>query len=399
MAPKQWYLIEDDNKKFSLESNVISSKKKIMVVFGTRPEAIKMAPLVKALVGDNRFECIVCSTGQHKEMLEQVLQLFSIKVDFDLEVMSPGQTLSEITSRIMSRLSPVLEAEKPDVVLVHGDTATTLAASLSAYFNRTIVGHIEAGLRTGNLYSPWPEEGNRKATAAIAQIHFAPTETSRNNLLAENIPSKSIIVTGNTVIDALLEVSEMLEADQHLKASIEGLFPYLSPNRKVILVTGHRRESFGDGFERICSAMLQIAKKYPDFDILYPMHMNPNVKGPVSRLLANVPNIFLTDPLEYLPFVYIMNRSHLVLTDSGGIQEEAPSLGKPVLVMRENTERPEAVEAGTVRLVGTDSEKIIQNVSELLDDPECYKSMSYSHNPYGDGQACKRILTYLAKMT
>jgi UDP-N-acetylglucosamine 2-epimerase (non-hydrolysing) len=368
-----------------------------MAVFGTRPEAIKMAPLVKALANDQRFECIVCTTGQHKEMLDQVLSLFDISVDYDLGIMSPGQTLADIASRIISSLSPMLADIKPDMVLVHGDTATTLSAAMSAYFNKIPVGHVEAGLRTGNLYSPWPEEGNRKVTGALAEIHFAPTETSKKNLMMENVPESSIVVTGNTVIDALLETKKKLDLDHSLRKSMGDLFPYLSEERKVILVTGHRRESFGGGFERICGALLKIAKKHSDVDIVYPVHLNPNVQGPVMRILANVPNIYLIDPLEYLPFVYVMDRSHIVLTDSGGIQEEAPSLGKPVLVMRETTERPEAVAAGTVRLVGTSPEKIVKEIDNLLEDHDLYKSMSYSHNPYGDGHASKIIINHLAQ--
>lgn len=374
----------------------MKASKKILVVFGTRPEAIKMAPLIKALINDKRFECIVCTTGQHKEMLEQVLSLFDISVNYDLNVMSPGQTLADISSRIVSNLSPILADIKPDIVLVHGDTATTLAATISAYFNKIPVGHIEAGLRTGNLYSPWPEEGNRKVTTTLTQIHYAPTETAKKNLLMENVPEHSIIVTGNTVIDALLETKKKIDNDHSLRRKAENSFPFLSPDRKIILVTGHRRESFGGGFERICDALLQIAYKHSDVDIVYPMHLNPNVKGPVTRSLANVSNIHLIDPLEYPQFVYLMDRSHIVLTDSGGIQEEAPSLGKPVLVMRETTERPEAVEAGTVRLVGTNSERIAKEIDGLLADNNLYNAMSHRHNPYGDGRACNVIVSHLA---
>ncbi|EGQ7673400.1 non-hydrolyzing UDP-N-acetylglucosamine 2-epimerase [Vibrio cholerae] len=373
------------------------SKKKVLTVFGTRPEAIKMAPLVHALAIDERFEAKCCVTAQHREMLDQVLELFEITPDYDLNLMKAGQTLNEVTTRILLGLKPVLEDFKPDVVLVHGDTATTFAASLAAYYEQIAIGHVEAGLRTGNIYSPWPEEANRKLTGALTKYHFAPTETSKLNLLQENYLEQNIFVTGNTVIDALLMVKEKIEQNADLKAALAAQFPYLDENKKLILVTGHRRESFGGGFERICEALAQIAQLHPEVQILYPMHLNPNVREPVNRILGSVKNALLIEPQQYLPFIYLMDRAHIILTDSGGIQEEAPSLGKPVLVMRDTTERPEAVAAGTVKLVGTDVEKIVFNISTLLTDSEAYQAMSYAHNPYGDGKACQRILDSLCK--
>ncbi|CAH2565932.1 non-hydrolyzing UDP-N-acetylglucosamine 2-epimerase [Vibrio cholerae] len=368
------------------------SKKKVLTVFGTRPEAIKMAPLVHALSLDGRFEAKVCVTAQHREMLDQVLDLFEIRADYDLNIMTPKQTLNDITARIILELRPVLQEFKPDIVLVHGDTATTFATSLAAYYEQIAVGHVEAGLRTGNIYSPWPEEANRKLTGVLAKYHFSPTETSKNNLLHENYTEESIFVTGNTVIDALLMIKDKLDQDSALKARLAAEFPYLDDNKKLILVTGHRRESFGSGFERICEALAQIANLHSDVQILYPMHLNPNVREPVSRILGKLENVFLVEPQQYLPFIYLMDRSYLILTDSGGIQEEAPSLGKPVLVMRETTERPEAVEAGTVKLVGTNVEKIVKNLDLLLVNQEAYQIMSFAHNPYGDGKASNRIL-------
>ncbi|WP_158132991.1 non-hydrolyzing UDP-N-acetylglucosamine 2-epimerase [Vibrio navarrensis] len=373
------------------------SKKKVLTVFGTRPEAIKMAPLVHALAADERFEAKVCVTAQHREMLDQVLELFEITPDYDLNLMKAGQTLNEVTARILLELKPVLQEFKPDVVLVHGDTATTFAASLAAYYEQIAVGHVEAGLRTGNIYSPWPEEANRKLTGALTKYHFAPTETSQKNLLQENYAAENIFVTGNTVIDALLMVKEKIEQDADLKATLAAQFPYLDESQKLILVTGHRRESFGGGFERICEALAQTAKQHPEVQILYPMHLNPNVREPVNRILGSVENVLLIEPQQYLPFIYLMDRAHIILTDSGGIQEEAPSLGKPVLVMRDTTERPEAVAAGTVKLVGTDVEKIVSNLNTLLTDSEAYQAMSFAHNPYGDGKACQRILDSLCK--
>ncbi len=369
---------------------------KVLTVFGTRPEAIKMAPLVHALAEDSRFEAKICVTAQHREMLDQVLELFEITPDYDLNLMKAGQTLNEVTARILLELKPVLQEFKPDVVLVHGDTATTFAASLAAYYEQIAVGHVEAGLRTGNIYSPWPEEGNRKLTGALTKYHFAPTETSQQNLLTENYPPKNIHVTGNTVIDALLMIKNKIDNDNTLNDKLSSQFPMLDENKKLILVTGHRRESFGGGFERICEALAITAKRYPEAQILYPMHLNPNVREPVNRILKNIENIYLIEPQQYLPFIYLMNRAHIILTDSGGIQEEAPSLGKPVLVMRDTTERPEAVDAGTVKLVGTNVETMTSAINELMDDEQAYKSMSFAHNPYGDGNACAKILNVLS---
>ena len=356
-----------------------------------------MAPLVHALAADSRFDSRVCVTAQHREMLDQVLELFEIKPDFDLNLMKAGQTLNDITAQILLEFKPVLEDFKPDIVLVHGDTATTFAASLTAYYEQIAVGHVEAGLRTGNIYSPWPEEANRKLTGALATYHFAPTKMSKENLLKENIKSDTISVTGNTVIDALLMVKDKIESNTQLNSDLAKQFPYLDGSRKLILVTGHRRESFGGGFERICEALVTTAKAHPEVQILYPMHLNPNVREPVNRILAEVRNILLIEPQQYLPFIYLMTRAHIILTDSGGIQEEAPSLGKPVLVMRDTTERPEAIDAGTVKLVGTDVEKIVTNLNRLLTDDQAYKDMSFAHNPYGDGRSCQRILETLAK--
>ncbi|EKM21641.1 non-hydrolyzing UDP-N-acetylglucosamine 2-epimerase [Vibrio sp. HENC-03] len=373
------------------------TKKRVLTVFGTRPEAIKMAPLVHALSSDERFEAKCCVTAQHREMLDQVLELFEIKPDYDLNLMRAGQSLNDVTARILLELKSVLQEFKPDVVLVHGDTATTFAASLAAYYEQIPVGHVEAGLRTGNIYSPWPEEANRKLTGALTQYHFAPTETSQNNLLKENFKKESISVTGNTVIDALLLIKEKIDHDEALQHSLSEQFPFLCEDKKLVLVTGHRRESFGGGFERICEALAFTAQKHPEAQIVYPMHLNPNVREPVNRILAGISNVHLIEPQQYLPFIYLMNRSHIILTDSGGIQEEAPSLGKPVLVMRDTTERPEAVEAGTVKLVGTNVDRIVTGLTTLLQDEQAYKEMSFAHNPYGDGKACQRILDVLAK--
>lgn len=372
------------------------SKKRILTVFGTRPEAIKMAPLVHTLAADERFEAKVCVTAQHREMLDQVLELFEITPDYDLNLMKPGQDLTDVTCGILQGLKPVLSEFKPDHVLVHGDTATTLSTTLAAYYQQINVGHVEAGLRTGNIYSPWPEEGNRKLTGALAGIHFTPTATSEANLLEENIAKDKIVVTGNTVIDALFEVIEKLDTNVELKTSLESKFEFLNNDKRLVLITGHRRESFGGGFERICEAIAQMAKAFPDVEFVYPMHLNPNVREPVNRLLKDLNNVFLIEPLDYLPFVYLMNRAYVLLTDSGGIQEEAPSLGKPVLVMRDTTERPEAVDAGTVKLVGTSIETIVSELTGLLVNSESYKLMSVAHNPYGDGKACQRIADALA---
>lgn len=357
-----------------------------------------MAPLVLALAADPRFEAKVCVTGQHREMLDQVLELFTISPDFDLNIMKAGQDLTDVTTAILQGMKNIFKAFKPHVVLVHGDTATTFAASLAAYYHQIPVMHVEAGLRTGNLYSPWPEEANRKLTGALAKMHFAPTETSKSNLLREGVESSSIIITGNTVIDALLDVVERLKSDEALRRKAAAPTAFLHNGRKLVLVTGHRRESFGEGFERICQALVTVARTYPEIDIVYPVHLNPNVRGPVNRLLTDISNIHLIEPLDYLPFVYLMSRSDIILTDSGGIQEEAPSLGKPVLVMRDTTERPEAVEAGTVKLVGTETSKIVAELSRLLEDSKAYQEMSFAHNPYGDGHASGRIINALLKI-
>jgi len=370
-------------------------KKKVLLVFGTRPEAIKMAPLVHELSADVRFESKVCVTAQHREMLDQVLELFEIRPDYDLNLMKAGQTLNEVTARILLELKPVLYEFKPDVVLVHGDTATTFAASLAAYYERITVGHVEAGLRTGDIYSPWPEEGNRKLTGSLTKFHFSPTETSKQNLLMESYAESDIHVTGNTVIDALFMIKNKIDKNDGLNDELTAQFPMLDESKRLILVTGHRRESFGGGFERICEALAITAKSYPNAQILYPMHLNPNVREPVNRILNGIDNIFLIEPQQYLQFIYLMNRAHIILTDSGGIQEEAPSLGKPVLVMRDTTERPEALDAGTVRLVGTDVDKITSAISELMDSKAVYEKMSFAHNPYGDGKACQRIVKVL----
>ena len=365
---------------------------KVLTVFGTRPEAIKMAPLVHALAKDPYFEAKVCVTAQHREMLDQVLNLFSIVPDYDLDIMQPGQGLTEITCRILEGLKPILESFKPDVVLVHGDTTTTIAASLAAFYQRIPVGHVEAGLRTGDLSSPWPEEANRTLTGHLAMYHFSPTQNARQNLLRENIPDKQIFVTGNTVIDALFWVRDTVLNNDNLHSELAARYPFLDESKKLVLVTGHRRESFGQGFEQICHALVDIAAKHQDVQSVYPVHLNPNVSEPVNRILGHVKNIILIEPQDYLPFLWLMTHAWLILTDSGGIQEEAPSLGKPVLVMRETTERPEAIEAGTVRLVGTDRQRIVEEVTHLLKDNDAWQAMSRAHNPYGDGQACERIL-------
>lgn len=366
--------------------------KRVLTVFGTRPEAIKMAPLVRELSALEKVDSRTCVTAQHREMLDQVLDLFEITPEYDLDIMVPGQDLYDVTANILIGLKTVLAEFKPDLVIVHGDTATTFAASLSAFYQKIPVAHVEAGLRTGNLHSPWPEEGNRRLTSIITQYHFAPTQGAKKNLQLENIPEASIHVTGNTVIDALCWVSEKIERDEKLKESMQSRFPWCDSNNRVLLVTGHRRESFGEGFERICTALSLIAQRYPEDLIVYPVHLNPNVREPVQRLLSDTPNVLLIEPLDYLPFVYLMSKSYLILTDSGGIQEEAPSLGKPVLVMRDNTERPEAVEAGTVKLVGTEIQSIVNAVSALCDDDRAYEAMARASNPYGDGKSCKRIV-------
>jgi UDP-N-acetylglucosamine 2-epimerase (non-hydrolysing) len=363
---------------------------RVLSVFGTRPEAIKMAPVVRALAAADGIDARVCVTAQHREMLDQVLALFAITPDYDLNLMRPGQGLEDLTAGILLALSPVLDDFQPQLVLVHGDTSTTLSTALAAYYRKIPIGHVEAGLRTGNIFSPWPEEINRKVTGTIAALHFAPTEASKANLLAEAVPVDAIDVTGNTVIDALLDVVTLIENDSGQVAAFERQFA-LDPAKRLILVTGHRRESFGDGFGRICEALAQLAAR-PDVEIVYPVHLNPQVKGPVEARLSSLPNVHLIAPQDYLPFVYLMSRAAIILTDSGGVQEEAPSLGKPVLVMRETTERPEAVAAGTVKLVGTDSDLIVAEAGRLLDDASAYDAMSFAHNPYGDGQAAARIV-------
>ena len=363
---------------------------KVLTVFGTRPEAIKMAPLVLALENDARIEAKVCVTAQHREMLDQVLDLFQITPDYDLNIMKAGQDLYDITSKILLGLRDVLDEFKPDWVLVHGDTTTTFAASMAAFYKQIKVGHVEAGLRTGNLYSPWPEEANRTLTGVLTAKHFAPTQASADNLLREHVPQNTIFVTGNTVIDALLQVKNNVLPKVDVQQQLTEKFADIL-DKPYVLITGHRRESFGGGFERICQSISSLASKYPDYNFVYPVHLNPNVQEPVKRLLADKSNVKLIDPQDYLPFVFLMNQAYLILTDSGGVQEEAPSLGKPVLVMRDTTERPEAVAAGTVKLVGTDTDKIINAVSELIENKETYKEMSFAHNPYGDGKACERI--------
>ena len=375
--------------------------KKILLVFGTRPEAIKMAPLFKALQKDSEhFETKICVTAQHRQMLDQVLEVFDIVPEYDLNIMAPNQDLYDITSRVLLGLRGVLDDFAPDIVLVHGDTTTSMAAALAAFYRQIPVGHVEAGLRTYNMLSPWPEEMNRQVTDRMCTYYFAPTEKSRQNLLRENVDATKIHVTGNTVIDALLMAVDIIEKKPQIKTAIEDELRdkgYAMGNRPYILVTGHRRENFGEGFLNICKAIRQIAEEHPEMDIVYPVHLNPNVQKPVYELLSGTPNIYLIKPLDYLPFVYAMQHSTLLLTDSGGVQEEAPSLGKPVLVMRETTERPEAVEAGTVRLVGTNVAAIVGNVQELLHDPEVYRKMSESYNLYGDGHACERIVDALRK--
>jgi UDP-N-acetylglucosamine 2-epimerase (non-hydrolysing) len=372
--------------------------RKLLSVFGTRPEAVKMAPVVKALQNHPRdFQHLLCVTAQHREMLDQVLGLFDMRPDYDLDIMNAGQDLFEVTCNVLRKLKPVLEEVRPDMVLVHGDTTTTMAASLASFYCGIKVGHVEAGLRTHNKRAPFPEEINRTVTGVLADLHFAPTSVARENLLREGIPEDTIVVTGNTVIDALLSIVSRIEHNPALKQSLAIQFSFLDPDKRLILVTGHRRENFGEGFRNICRALAAIAEKHPDAEILYPVHLNPNVQGPVRQTLGSqaLANIHLVEPLDYLPFVYLMNRSYLIITDSGGIQEEAPSLGKPVLVMREVTERPEAVAAGTVKLVGTNFKEIVSATELLLTDPRKYKSMSMAHNPYGDGQAAQRIVTAL----
>ena len=381
--------------------------KKVMLVFGTRPEAIKMAPLVKEFQKHpDKFQTIVCVTGQHREMLDQVLHIFEITPDYDLNIMKQGQDLYDVTARVLLGMRDVLKEAQPDVVLVHGDTTTSTAAALAAFYQQIPVGHVEAGLRTHNIYSPWPEEMNRPLTGRIATYHFAPTPLSRQNLLSEGVKESHITVTGNTVIDALYMVVEKIKKDKALDTELENVLKQsgydvnrLLGGKKLVLITGHRRENFGDGFISMCKAIKALTEKYPEVDFVYPMHLNPNVRKPIHEVfgenLSGLGNMFFIEPLEYLSFVYLMEKSTIVLTDSGGIQEEAPGLGKPVLVMRDTTERPEALEAGTVKLVGTDYDKIVDEVSALIDNPEYYDRMSKAVNPYGDGLACNRIMSYL----
>lgn len=382
--------------------------KKVLLVFGTRPEAIKMAPLVKKFQKDSEFQTIVCVTAQHREMLDQVLDIFDIKPDYDLNIMKQGQDLYDITSRVLLGLRDVLNETNPDVVLVHGDTTTSTAAALAAFYKQIPVAHVEAGLRTNNIYSPWPEEMNRRITGRIATYHLAPTELSRQNLLKENVDNQNIIITGNTVIDALLWVVNKIKSDVNLAETLQiniknkGYdIDRIEDKRKLVLITGHRRENFGKGFRNICNAIKTLSIKYPNVDFVYPMHLNPNVRKPIAEIFGNDKdksgNTFFIEPLDYLNFVFLMEKADIILTDSGGIQEEAPSLGKPVLVMRDNTERPEALEAGTVKLVGTDYDKIIYEVSELLENEESYNKMSKAVNPYGDGSACERIVNFMKK--
>jgi len=367
---------------------------RVLMVIGTRPEAIKMAPVIRALAAEETISGRVCVTAQHRQMLDQVLQLFAIRPDYDLDLMQPNQDLTDLTAEVLIGLRPVLQDCNPDLVLVQGDTTTTWASALGAHYQRIPVGHVEAGLRTGNIHAPWPEEMNRRLTASLAELHFAPTERARLNLLREGVKDTSITVTGNTVIDALLDVVQRLRTDSALRHRVEAPFDFLDPARRLILVTGHRRENFGTGFERICRALATLARR-PDVRILYPVHLNPNVQGPVRRLLGGTDNIHLIAPLDYLPFVALMNRAYLLLTDSGGIQEEAPALGKPVLVMRDTTEHPEAIKAGTARLVGTDTATIVAEATKLLDDKQAYRAMSGAHNPYGDGHTAARIAATL----
>ena len=383
--------------------------KKVLLVFGTRPEAIKMAPLVKKFQENSEFQTMVCVTAQHREMLDQVLDIFEIKPDYDLNIMKQGQDLYDITSRVLLGLRDVLDEINPDFVLVHGDTTTSTAAALAAFYKQIPVVHVEAGLRTNNIYSPWPEEMNRRMTGRLATYHLAPTELSRQNLLKENVDNQNIIITGNTVIDALFWVVNKIKEDDNLASTLQKNIKNngydvdrIEDKRKLVLITGHRRENFGEGFRNICNAIKTLSIKYPDVDFVYPMHLNPNVRKPISEIFGQenekLSNTFFIEPLDYLNFIFLMEKAYIILTDSGGIQEEAPSLGKPVLVMRDNTERPEALEAGTVKLVGTDYDKIINEVSELLDNEESYNKMSKAVNPYGDGSACKRIVDFLKEL-
>lgn len=372
---------------------------RVLIIFGTRPEAIKMAPVIKALKQESAIEVRVCVTAQHREMLDQVLELFSIVPDYDLNLMRQNQDLTDITANIILSLRPILRGWKPEYVLVHGDTATTFSATLAAYYEKIPVGHVEAGLRTDSIYSPWPEEGNRRLVTALSTLNFAPTERAKKNLLSEGVSNNAIVVTGNTVIDALLWAKSVIENNSDLRRGFENQFSYLNSFERMILVTGHRRENFGRGFENICEALTDIAKTYPELAIVYPVHLNPNVQVPVLRHLSNLKNVFLINPQEYLPFVFLMNKSYFILTDSGGIQEEAPSLGKPILLMRESTERPEALSAGVVRLIGSEKQVIIRAIEVLLADKVAYEKMRSIKNPYGDGLAASKIAKAVLKFT
>ena len=365
---------------------------KVLSIFGTRPEAIKMAPLVVKLKQNKFINSAVCVTGQHREMLDQVLELFDIIPDYDLNVMKKNQTLSEVTSRIITNLSPIIKEFQPNLILVHGDTTTTFSAALSGFYHQVSVGHVEAGLRTGNIFSPWPEEANRKLVSCLTEMHFAPTEQAMLNLKEENVDENKIVVTGNTVIDALMMIKDNIETDLSLQNKLSQNFPFIDDGKRIVLVTGHRRENFGQGFENICESLKSLAVKNKDVNFVYPVHLNPKVREPVNFLLSNINNIHLIEPQGYLEFVYLMIKSHVILTDSGGIQEEAPALGKPVVVMRNTTERPEAVTAGTVVLVGTDKNKIVNTIDSLLNNEERYREMSMAHNPYGDGTASEKII-------
>lgn len=369
---------------------------KVLTVFGTRPEAIKLAPVIRALRWCDGICSVTCATGQHREMLDQVLKVFDIVPDYDLSVMTRGQSLSDVTSSVLHGVDDVIRKEKPDRVLVQGDTTTALAASLSAFYNKVPVGHVEAGLRSGDIHQPWPEEINRRLTDQIADILFAPTAKAKAALECEGLTGRHVLVTGNTVVDALLDVLELIGASPSLRDSLSAQFHFLDPRKRLVLVTGHRRESFGDGMRRICRALALLASR-PDIELLYPVHLNENVRRPVNELLAGLPTVHLIEPVEYVPFCYLMSRAHIILTDSGGIQEEAPSLRKPLLVMREVTERPEGVEMGVAQLVGTDTDRIVQSVTRLLDDTQAYAAMSTGNNPYGDGQAARRICEALIR--
>jgi len=371
----------------------------VLSIFGTRPEAIKMAPLVIELNKAKNISSLVCVTAQHREMLDQVLDLFEIVPDYDLDLMTPGQTLSSLTGKMITKLDSVVKQTKPDIILVHGDTTTTFVSSLCAFYNQIPIGHVEAGLRTGNILSPWPEEANRILTGVLTSYHFAPTENAKNNLIAEGVDENQIFVTGNTVIDSLLMINEKIKSSgSEISQQSQINLPFNLEEEKIVLITGHRRENFGLGFQRICEAIKILAQKFHNVKFVYPVHLNPKVREPVSKLLNNLDNVFLIEPLQYLPFVNIMSKCHIILTDSGGIQEEAPSLGKPVVVMRDTTERPEAVEAGTVKLVGTDINQIVETVSELIVDDDIYLRMSQSHNPYGNGTASKQIVEQIGRL-